>query len=342
MTSITTSISQDLAEQDAFLLKNLPFSEVRKALRPVLRSKIATDNEHYEFDGDDLSQFEPTPRQPFSSDTNILLTYDGDGTFVQVGKSMLDSWGVSFSEALDIALKNLAVMSRRRFKKIKPGLFSSDCNTYFNDDSGLLLFKSSFDHCQLHDPVIMIPTSGPIFIASKANRHAQLSMLYLARKEIKASKEIVSTQMYHFVDGKPTEYEPEDRMVLFELNAIRKPQLQQYADQQKKIVEDFLARTGNWARIHPLLFSQTKYGQTESTSIWSADTECIFPEADTITVSKARESEDGGYAVENDPVFPWNRVIKRYGHLLQKLDGFPSLYFATPFPDYDAIMTGAA
>ncbi|MGN7100324.1 hypothetical protein ACTHR6_01860 [Ralstonia holmesii] len=321
-------------------LPNLPFSDVRKALRPQVRSKSLTDNERYEFKGEDLSQFEPTPRQPFSTDANILLAYDEGGTIMHVGQSMLDSWGVSFSEALDIALKNLAAISRPRFKEIKSGLFTGEWNDYY-DDSRLLLPKLFSEYRHFDDPVIMIPTSGRIFIADKAKRRAQLDMLYFVGKEFETSMKVVSTQMYHFVDGKPTEYAPEDDQVLRKLNEIRKPLLQKYAQQQKKVVEKHLIGTDNRAYFYSLQLARKEDRPTASVSIWSADMECIFPEADFIVVSKATKTDDG-YLVHHDPVLPWNDVIEKYGHLLQKLDGFPNLYRAAPFVDANTVLAEAA
>ncbi|AMP70783.1 hypothetical protein PP715_13985 [Ralstonia solanacearum] len=322
-------------------LPTAPFIDVRKALRPLVRSKILTDNEIYTFKGEDIDQFKPTPRQPFSHDANILLGCDMGRTVLQVTQSMLDSWGVSFSEALDIALKNLAAIPRPRFKEIKPGLFTGESNDYY-DDSRLLLPKLFAKYCHLDDPVIMIPTNGRIFIADKAKRRAQLDMLYFVGKEFQTSMKFVSTQMYHFVDGKPTEYAPEDDQVLRKLNEIRKPLLQEYSQQQKKVVEKHLIETDNWAYIYSLRFiSQSKDDETASVSIWSADMECIFPEADFILVSKVTEA-DGGSLVHHDPVLPWSDVIEKYGHLLQKLDGFPNLYRAAPFPSDNTVWAEAA
>ncbi|WP_439671208.1 hypothetical protein AEMCBJ_01660 [Cupriavidus necator] len=319
-----------------------PFSKIRNHLRPLVRSKALTDNERYMFKGDDLSMFKPTPRQAFSRDTNILLGYDAGNTVMTVEQPMLDRWGVSYAEALDIAMENLTARSEPRFKEIKQGLFTGDWNDYY--DSSRLLLPTLFFACSnVSNPVVMIPTSEIIYVADKGNARAQLDMLQLVDNETSAITKVISTQMYHFVDGKPTEYEPEDSSVLLKLDEIRKPLLQKYAQQQRQVVEGHLIETGDWAYFYPLqLFRGPQTGATGSMSIWSADMESIFPEADIIVVSKATAADNGGYVVRNDPVLLWNDVIEKYGHLLQKMDGFPNLYRAAPFVAGSAIMAEAA
>ncbi|MHA6847040.1 DUF1444 family protein [Ralstonia syzygii] len=319
-----------------------PFSDARNHLRPLVRSKALTDNERYMFKGDDLSMFKPTPRQSFSRDTNILLGYDAGNTVMTVDQWMLDKWEVSYADALDIAMANLAAVSEPRFKEIKPGLFTGDWNDYY--DSSRLLLPALFSACSgVADPVIMIPTSELIYVADKTDTRAQLDMLQLVNNGTSAVTKVISTQMYHFVDGTPTEYEPEDNQVLRTLNDIRKPLLQKYAQHQKKVAEEHVIETGNWAYFYSLqLFRDPQTGETGTMSIWSADMECIFPEADIIVVATATKLDDGGYVVRNDPVLLGTDVIEKHGHLVQKMDGFPTLYRAAPFVANNPVMAEAA
>lgn len=322
-------------------LVTAPFNEIRKRLRPLVRSRILTDNERYEFKGDDPSQFKPTPRQLFSGDANILLGFDLGRSIMEVNQSMLDQWGVSFANAIDIAMMNLATMSRSRFKEIKPGLFAGEWNDYY--DSSRLLLPKLFAECHhVADPIIMIPTSGSIYITDKMNRRAQLDMLYLVKNEVSTSKKIVSVQMYQFVSGRPIEYEPTDSQVLYKLDEIRKPLLENYARQQKKIVEDYLIKTDNWAYIMSLMTVENKEsGTVANISTWMDEHETIFPKADVIVVSRTEKNNDG-YVCHHDHILPWADVIGKYGHLIQKLDGFPNLYRAAPFSGGGIVMAEAA
>ncbi|WP_286758507.1 hypothetical protein [Ralstonia sp. RL] len=322
--------------------RSTPFAEIRKRLRPLIRSKILTENERYDFKGDDPSQFKPTPRQLFSSDANVLLGCDMGRTIKQVEQAMLDHWGLTFAEALGIAMKNLAAVSRPIFKEVTSGVFAGAWNDYH--DSARLLMPELFAECRgIADPVIMIPTAERIYVTDKSNKKGLLDMLRGVGNMVSASLKIISTQMYHFVDGRPTQYEPEDSQVLLSLNMIRKPQLQAYAEQQKKIVEDYLIRTDNWAYIMSLqIFENKEDGGTASVSIWSDDQETIFPEADLIAVSKIVEKTNEGYIVRNDPVLPWHEVIEKYGHRLQKLEGFPNLYRVAPFSGESPALAEAA
>lgn len=321
-------------------LRKAPFSQVRKFLRPLVRSKILTDNEHYEFEGDDPSKFRPTPRQSFSSDANILLGLDANQTVMEVTQTCLDSWGVSFEEALDVAMKNLAEMSPLRFEKGWAGFFKCAWNDYY--DSSRLLLPELFSECdQFDEPIVTIPTSGALYIAERANKLAQLEMLNLVQSHLNGSLKIVSTQMYHFVNGKPIEYKPDDEQLLLKLDEINKPLLQSYAAQQKKIVENYLIKNDDWAYIMSLFVSRTNDGGSlATTSVWANDMETIFPEADIIVVSQ-RTQVDGSWIVNHNPILLWDDVIERYGHLIQKLDGFPNLYRAAPFSAHQTPMAQA-
>lgn len=320
--------------------QNAPFSEARKSLRPLVRSKIITDNERYTRMGDDPSQFKPTPRKSFSSDANILLAYDKGRTILQVTQTMLDSWGVSFSEALDIAMKNLRAVSRPRFKEIQRGLFTGEWNDYY-DDSRLLLPELFAKHRHFDDPVIMIPTTGRIFIANKTDRRAQLDMLHFVRKEIEASMKIVSTQMYHFVDGKPTEYEPGDDKVDSKLFGIRLPIQQSFARQQHRIIVEYLAKTRANVHASPCQLMVTKDDNRLATlSMWMESQETMLPEADFVMLAKMKRP-GGVYRGENRPM-PWDEAMAKYGHLVQKIEGFPTLYRAAPISGDDTVMAEAA
>ncbi|KVW05812.1 hypothetical protein WK91_34550 [Burkholderia cepacia] len=312
-------------------LRRAPFDKIRNLLRPLVRSRILTDNERYEFKGVDQSEFRPTPRQSFSSDANILLGLNANRTVVVVTQADLDSWNISFEEAHDIAMKNLAAMSPVRFEKSWAGFFQGFWHDYY--DSSRLLLPQLFAECQqFDDPVIMIPTSGNLYVADKANKGAQLHMLDLVQEHVNGTLKIVSTQMYHFVDGKPVEYKPEDDQLQFKLAQIYKPLFQSYARQQRKIVEEYLIENGNWAYImSPKVVQSTKGNSVATVCCWMTDMETIFPEADIIAVTHVNQTDDGRTLARTDPVLMWNEVIERYEHLIQKLEGFPDLYRAAPF-----------
>jgi hypothetical protein len=319
-----------------------PFDKVRGRLRPLVRSKILTDNERYEFKGDNLSEFRATPRKSFSSDANILLAIDGRHGIEVVLQHHLDAWGVAFDDALDIAIKNLTATSRVRFEKSWAGFFQGGWKDYY-DSSRLLLPNLFSEHGPFDDPVIMIPASDAIYIADKADIASQLHMLDAVQWHVDTSLKIVSTQMYHFVDGKPTEYKPDDKQLTFKLAEIYKPLFQSYAHQQKKVVEDHLIENGNWAYIMSPIITQSKEkNEIATVCCWANDMESIFTEADIIAVTRVARTDDGGAHVHSDPVLMWNEVIEKYGHLLQKMDGFPNLYRAAPFSGHQGSMAQAA
>lgn len=321
-------IKESIATSD-FL--DAPFDKIRSRLRPLVRSKILTDNERYKFKGDDLSEFRPTPRKPFSSDANILLAIDTRHCLMNVQQKHLDAWGISFDDALDVATKNLAERSPLHFQGSREGVFRGGWLDYY--DSSRLLLPGLFTQSgHFDDPVVVIPESGVIYITNKADKAAQLHMLNAVQKHVNESAKIVSTQMYHFVDGKPTEYKPADDQLTFKLAEIYKPLFQSYARQQKKAVEDYLIENGNWAYIMSPIVTQSKEKDSIVTvCCWSNDMESIFTEADIIAVTHLTRTDDGGAHVRGDPVLMWNEVIEKYGHLLQKMDGFPNLYRAVPF-----------
>ncbi|SDB85970.1 hypothetical protein [Paraburkholderia lycopersici] len=319
-----------------------PFNKIRHRLRPLLRNRILTDNERYEFKGDDPSEFRPTPRKLFSSDANIVLGVDSHHTLMEVRQKHLESWGISFDDALDIAMNNLEAVSPIHFEGSREGVFRGGWLDYY-DSSRLLLPDLFSRYGHFDDPVIVIPESGVIYITNKADKAAQLHMLNALQKHVNTTLKIVSTQMYHFVDGKPTEYKPEDNQLEFKLAEINKPLFQSYAQQQKKIVEDYLIETGNWAYfMSPMVVRAKEKDSIATVCCWSNDMECIFPEADIVTVTHVTSADEGTFHVHSDPVLMWCDVIEKYGHLLQKMEGFPNLYRAAPFANHQEATAMAA
>jgi hypothetical protein len=74
--------------------------------------------------------------------------------------------------------------------------------------------------------------------------------------------------------------------------------------------------------------------------MWMANQETILPETDFVMLAKSKTS-DGGYRGDHPPM-PWAEAMAKHGHLVQKLDGFPNLYRASPFEGDNAIIAEAA
>ncbi|WP_146126238.1 hypothetical protein [Burkholderia multivorans] len=239
-------------------------------------------------------------------------------------------------------MKNLEAASPVHFEGSREGVFRGGWLDYY-DSSRLLLPDLFARYAHFDDPVIVIPESGVIYITNKADKEAQLHMLNAVQKHVNNSLKIVSTQMYHFVDGKPTEYTPEDHQLKFKLAEINKPLFQSYAKQQKKVVEAYLIKNGNWAYImSPVVVQHREKDSIATVCCWANDMECIFPEADIVPVQHATQVDGGDFHVHSDPVLMWRDVVEKYGHLLQKMDGFPNLYRAAPFGDRPETTTKAA
>src|SRR5262249_9092765 len=107
-------------------LKGLPeeFEDARHDLLPAIRARASIELNLLKAraDGGKAGEW---PYAVVGEHLSLSLVYDLPEAMISIQQPHLDDWGVSFPEALQVAMENLAGMSGHRFEQPGPGVWQS-------------------------------------------------------------------------------------------------------------------------------------------------------------------------------------------------------------------------
>ena len=113
------------------------FGDASPDLLPEVRSRSSFELQRLRWRKEDEGEGRDIPFSVIGSHYAIGLSYDLPDAMVSVYSSTLSGWGVSFADALDVALSNLREVSRDAFGEPNSGLWLSPWED--NRDSSRLL-----------------------------------------------------------------------------------------------------------------------------------------------------------------------------------------------------------
>ena len=179
------------------------FAEAREQLMPVIRSRSQGDYLR-------LLALRQPPRPALADawlalddDALILLAHDTAASMATIGQATLAQWGVTFEQALAVAMENLRARTPHRFLALGDGLLMGEWDDAY-DSSRLLLPDLLYRACAGGEPLVMIPTRGRFLLASSHNVAGQLRMVALADKLMQDEGRHVSPAMYGVPAGDDT------------------------------------------------------------------------------------------------------------------------------------------
>ena len=302
------------------------FEAVKPMLLPALRRKSLI--EHF------LHTIAPDQREAsafayreLGPDAILVLAIDAEQSMSIVMASTLQQWGVTFEQALAVAMDNLRDHSADNFVRVEsaPALVQGNwCDAY--DSSRILLPDLMFRGVGSGNPVIMVPTRETLLLAPDHNPAAQLAMLAAAGVALSNSSRWGSTAMYQIIDGQSVPYAPPDAEVHEALRVLeREVAMSDYADQKQQLdqiherdgVDIFVASYGN----------MEKDGRLQSFCSWTEDVVAMLPRTDVVAL--ARNGPDQQFEMV---LVDWETLSTRHGDLLQQLPNFPPRYRVSAFP----------
>ncbi|MBB3118144.1 hypothetical protein [Pseudoduganella violacea] len=119
-----------------------------------------------------------------------------------IGEKVLQDWGVSFEQALAVALDNLRERSPDRFSRLDNGVIAGAWGDAY-DSSRILLPDMAYRAGDGLEQVVMAPERGLYLLAPLHAPAVQLAMIALARTEMDAgSGRPLSAAMYRYLDGR--------------------------------------------------------------------------------------------------------------------------------------------
>ncbi|MGX9775421.1 hypothetical protein ACWYXN_18205 [Janthinobacterium aestuarii] len=306
------------------------FSEARSALMPVLRSRSQGD--YFRL----LALREPQRPafgyacQDFSEDAVVMLAYDTEVNMTTVSQATLVRWGVTFEQALAVAMDNLRERTPQRFLALGEGLLLGEWDDAY-DSSRLLLPDLLYRACEGGEPLVMVPTRGRFLLASSNNVAGQLAMVALADKLAQDEGRHVSAAMYGVRQGKIVACDPADAAVATALRRFQTMLREHHYKEQKVEWDQINEHAGEDIFIAGYLLKQAEGSEHIITmSAWTQGVDTLLPRTDVVAMVVSDERDDDDES--RIKVLAWDDAVAIGGELMQEVACYPVRYRVRAFP----------
>jgi hypothetical protein len=312
------------------------FAEVEKLLSPLVRSKAEVCA--FELAASNAKSANETVKFPYAilaGDLVIALGVDLRDSILRVSQQHLEQWGVTFDDALAIALGNF---QRRSFlvefarSPIGHSVFEA---TKAEDDqsSTLVLPPSEFFRFPMleGDPVVVAPSRNHLFLTGSRNEDGLAAIANFVAGILPQTPHRCSVEMLRLADGAWVSWRPEGRAMAVYRAALRQRDALDY-ESQKQQIEEMRPKTGEEAFVSKLvLFSRG--GEATTLAVWpEAVSNGLLPRADIIAFHP--KSAEGAVPV----TVPWETAVPIVEELLApEPDLYPPRWRYRAFPDAAAL-----
>ncbi len=301
------------------------YEDIRPDLLPIVRGRAYFDLTELEFLASGKSLV-PCPYQPLGEHLAVSLVYDMHEAMRSIQQDDLDGWGVTFYEAMEVAMENLRQLPLQFIVPKRGSGFYLSANEDNYDSSRLLLTDLIRTFNLDGDPIAMAPTRDALIIAGSDDLNALKDLLILATGAVQQQPYWVSTVALRLQENDWEPWLPDISHPLYDDFKLMQMELLSKEYQTQKGLLDRLHE----ARSEDLFVATFKFLQNEETgnvtscSVWGAGTTTLLPQTDLI----AFMSRSG----EKPRMFPWERVVEVAGDLMTPLDMYPPRFKTGDFP----------
>jgi hypothetical protein len=304
------------------------FEDVHPDLLPSVRSRA-----YFEFallqlkssGGDGLDY----PQQVLADHLAVGLVYDLPDSMRTIVKQDLESWGVSFYEALEAACANLRQKEDPVFMSPHEGVYISA--TGDNYDASRLILTDMIHQFEVKgDLIAMIPNRDTLIVTGSENKAGLRIMASRAKQALEEPRPI-SMLAFRWADDEWTEWLPPAGHP--QRQAFRMLRLQslgqQYAE-QKELLE--APNRDSPDDLFVASFAGVKdntSGEVSSYCVWSDGVDALLPKTDLVYFYRPGERDEDGQIVGTSP---WDAVESLLGPLVEPQDMYPPRYRVRSFP----------
>lgn len=225
----------------------------------------------------------------------------------------LESWGVSFEEALEVALANLRAASSAPPRLLAPGLFAGNWNDA--NDSARVLMLLELNLPLKGDPVVFMPTREALFITGSEDTEG----LGHALERLGQHGHAVTVVPFRHADGAWTRFEVEvDHPHSARLRKLAfDDRYQEYAE-QKGLLDSLFRVQGRQVEVASCSGYRLKDGSVMTCS-WVNGVETLLPETDRVMLVDNKLPEED--RVVSEPT--WAELLERLGRRMTLTEHWP-------------------
>jgi uncharacterized protein YtpQ (UPF0354 family) len=308
-------------------LRDVPdeFPDAKPDLMPVVRSRshFELNSLRGELEGGMSLNW---PYQILGEHFGVAVVYDLPGSMRSVPQENLDTWGVTFYEALEAAKENLLTLPPK-FIGPPSGTGAYLSATGDNYDASRLLLTDLIRQFQVGgDPIAMIPNRDNLIVVGSDDDETLAGMLRLAGMSLKEPRPISGIALR--LDGDEwTPWLPEVSHPLYkDFQQLQIQSLGQDYATQKDLLDKLHAKKGEDIFVATFSVIETPDGRLFSYSVWPDGADPWLPKTDTVAIVRLGGQQHPPALVE------WQRMIDEAGELIEAMEIYPPRYRVRGFP----------
>jgi hypothetical protein len=262
------------------------------------------------------------PHQPLGDWFGVGLCYDLPSSIRDVEEEHLKSWGVTFEEALQVALDNLALASAHNWGAPRQGLWQGP----WDDAYGCcrLLLKDRLQGLKLPGQLIAaIPHRDTLLVAGSEDLKAVEQLLKLAEGE---QHHPLSPVPLIYEGGQWLTYQPKGPLAA-QVGRLRIIAAAREYEEQKAYLDNDYEHNGQDVFVATFKVYQKESGEFFSVATWTAGVCADLPQADTIAVVQLENQEAKMLGLVD-----WQAAWPVIGHRLRPSHEWPARYRVESFP----------
>ena len=305
-------------------LKPVPdnFQDASYDLRPRLWARSTLENMRLRarINGENEPNW---PVEPIGSNLILSLVYDLPESVRSISADELEDWGVSFWEAREPAIANLA---KEDFVVASLGEELYASNTGDSYDATRLILTALTDQFKVDGSLVaMVPNRDTLLITGENSEVGIKMMLELAAEELGQNPRPLVASPVIFRDGGWEDWSVPTGHPSYELfRKIYLGWLQYEYESQKELLQEL-----NEAKLNDEFLASftvvAKDEQHSSYSVWGTGVNTSLPKTDDV----AFMSELGGGVAA---FAPWERVVQICGHMMVEQDLYPPRFLVDEYP----------
>ncbi|WNG21298.1 hypothetical protein [Cystobacter fuscus] len=303
------------------------FADVRPHLMPVVRGRTFFERLRLEVKGHkDLATL--LSWKPLGGFLGVGIAFDGPDTLRYIGTDELRRWGVSFEEALALALENLRRRSSESLEQLAPGT----CQAPWRDTyaSSRLLLEEVVRRCPVRgEPVVLVPHRDLLLITGSDDEDGLSRVASLSLDALLAPRALDGRAL-RLKSGTWVPFMPERLSNAWK--DFRQLELFTRArdyDEQTQQLDKHYQDTGEDVFVAAFTPYQDEHGRSLSYAVWQKDMTTLLPRADLIFFVDPAQGERAPPV----GVARWEDVAKVTGALGAPAEGlYPERYRVRDFP----------
>ncbi|MDB4778327.1 DUF1444 family protein [bacterium] len=305
-------------------LKPIPedFQDASYDLRPRLwsRSTFEMMKLKSRLEGNEVDSW---PLEPIGDHLYLSLVFDLPESVRSLNDGDLNNWNISFWEAREVALKNLA---EEDFVLASLGDVLYASNTGDSYDATRLILANLIEQLQIEgDPVAMVPNRDTLLITGSESEVGLTMMIEMAAKELQENPRPMLATLLSFRDGQWEDWElPIDHPSQEQYRRCVLGWRQFEYDNQKKILDAINEQELNDC-FNANFTVISKDDQHLSYSVWAQGIVNSLPKTDIVAFVGESDSEVKSFAT-------WESVVKHCGELMEEQEFYPSRFLVREFP----------